>query len=167
MECREKASGYGSNSEGGNLVSSIYSKIEAALSYAFSDKIIPRMVDRLGFECEVIRGSKTSDEFEFYGIDSRHSPVSLEGGEVIRFEAKFLIDGNEDFYVSGIDIASTVRKAVIYSARDVELLPNDYIRILKEEVKDRFWQIIEPERVGMTVSVIERRYFALAVEGFE
>jgi hypothetical protein len=146
---------------------SIYSKVEAALAHAFSDKIIPRMVDRLGFECEVIRGSKTSDEFKFYGTDSGHSPVSLVDGEVIRFQTKFLVDGNEDFYVFGSDSASTTRRAVIYTARDVVLLPNDFVKILKTEVRDRFWRILDPERVGMTTSVIENRYFALAVEGFE
>jgi hypothetical protein len=145
----------------------IYSRLEEISARVYGEKVMPLVINKLGVDCEVFRGSTTTSEYSFYGPESGHSPTTFIPEAAERFETRLMITGNEVFYVSGYDIGSSVNKAKIYSYKWVRLFPNDYVKVLRTDVHDRWFKIIDPEMVGMTTSVLDCRYFAVSVEGIE
>jgi|LQAB01.1.fsa_nt_gi hypothetical protein len=145
----------------------IYSRLEAIASRVYGDKVMPIVINKLGVDCEIFRGSKTTDEFSFYGTESRHSPLTFASDEAVRFYTRLMITGNEIFYVSGYDIGSSVNKAKIYSYKWVRLLPNDHVKVLRNNAQERWFRILDPEMVGMTTDILDNRYYAVSVEGLE
>jgi hypothetical protein len=145
----------------------IYSRLEEISARVYGEKVMPLVINKLGVDCEVFRGSTTTSEYSFYGPESGHSPTTFIPEAAERFETRLMITGNEVFKVEGYNIGSSTSHALVYAYKWIKLLTNDYIRVNRHELKERWFKIVDPEVVGMTISILDCRYTAVSVEGIE